>query len=729
MTRKELYELREEYIHKRKYVCTYWKNYNYSILQNIMYIKRSGRGENPTYDDCIIMFDTETSKKSKYDEGHNHVVAFTISIRAFDKNIVTLYGNRPDDCISCIIKILENLSGEKTVMYAHNLAYDYVFLRKFLMQRFGKPVKQLAIKSHYPIRIEYNNGLILKDSLVLAQCKLEKWADDLNVEHKKAVGKWDYNKIRHQHERFSADEIEYIEHDTLAGVECIDSLMKKLGKHIYSIPYTATGIVREDCRKEGIPYHAHEEFMKISPDFKTYLIMEQVFHGGYTHGNRHLIGETVEDVTCYDFTSSYPFCMLAFRYPMHEFKPFRDCRKEEILAHSDNYAYMCRLILYKFRLKDAFNSMPVLQYSKAMNMVNCVTDNGRITAGAYMEIYVTEQDLAIINEQYDIEKHACTEVYFSEKDYLPRWFTDFVFRLFFDKVQKKGGDPVDYALAKARINCCYGMCVQKAFQSILEECYSWDECEDGKYIPGMYKSQSTYSEGNYESKYIRNHNKILPYQWGVWVTSYAMRNLFELFKCVKQGDEKILNYPIYCDTDSCYAHAWDQEKLDVYNENCKNLLRQNHYGAVIKDGKEHWLGVAVSEGEKDHYFEFRTLGAKRYCGRKIYCDKEGSHNDIYITVAGVPKIGSKCLKDDINNFHKGFIFPGIDTGKLTHKYFFIDDIYTDDKGNLTGDSIDLSPCDYKLDDITVFDFEKIFEEEIEVICYEEENDKRFLLPL
>ena len=104
-------------------------------------------------------------------------------------------------------------------------------------------------------------------------------------------------------------------------------------------------------------------------------------------------------------------------------------------------------------------------------------------------------------------------------------------------------------------------------------------------------------------------------------------------------------------------------------------------------------------------------GAKRYCGRCI------EDNEIHITVAGVPKSGAKCLKNDIENFQKGFIFPGVQTGKKTHTYFF-NDIYTDDKGNITGDSIDLSPCDYLLDDIAVYDFEKIFEEEIEVQSYE-----------
>ena len=42
--------------------------------------------------------------------------------------------------------------------------------------------------------IEFDNGVILRDSLILAQRKLEKWCIDLDVEHKKAVGLWDYNK-------------------------------------------------------------------------------------------------------------------------------------------------------------------------------------------------------------------------------------------------------------------------------------------------------------------------------------------------------------------------------------------------------------------------------------------------------------------------------------------------------------------------------------------------------
>lgn len=703
MDRKELYKIRKEIVHNRKYIMCYWANYNYTFLQNIMYVFRSGRGDNTSYDDCIIMLDTETSKKYPDKVDKNHVVAFTISIRAFDHNIVTLWGRRPDDAVKCVTKIMENLSGDHTVIYVHNLSYDYVFLRQFFFKEYGLPVKQLNVKPHYPIFVEFENGLIIKDSLILSGCSLDKWAKDLDVEHKKVSGKWDYERKRGQSENFSKDELEYIEHDTLAGIECIDALLKQLNKKIFSIPYTMTGIPREECYKRGVKHHAHDLFEKLSPDYELYHTMEEsLFHGGYVHADRHLINEIIELVKCFDFTSSYPFCLLAFKYPMTRFEFFGECDMDTILKLKDKYAFMFKLILYKFKLEDPFESMPVLQYSKAQNMINCVNDNGRLLCGAYAEIYVTEQDLEIIKKQYKIEKHMCVEVYYAEKDYLPRWFTDYVYELFKNKCMLKGGDPVDYSLAKGKLNSLYGMCVQKAIQKNIEEDY-----ETGDFIPTPIDEKAFYEE-----KYINNRRKILPYAWGVWCTSYAMNNLFKLFDCVSKDEDNPYKYPIYADTDSCYAHEWNYEMIDAYNESCKQKLLANGYGPVVRNGKEYWLGVAVSEDFNDEYYEFKVQGAKRYCG---LCKRDYK---IHITVAGVPKKGAKCLKENISNFEKGFIFPGVVTGKKTHTYFF-NDIYTDEEGNLTGDSIDLSPCDYLLDDIAVYDFEKIYEEEIEVQTYEE----------
>ena len=325
------------------YQRVYYKNFNYDVLSHINYeIRPSRKEKKESFSDCFIMLDTETSKKYKNKIDVNYIVAFTISIRAFNKNIVTLYGNKPSQCIDCINKILKNLKSLKTVFYIHNLSYDWIFLRQFLFSEYGTPIRQLNTKSHYPIVIEFVNGLILKDSLILAQRKLEKWAEDLNVEHKKAIGKWDYEKIRTQKEVFTNDELEYIENDTLAGVECLDILKTTLHKHVYSMPFTATGIPREELRKIAFKNHGKYWFNRIVPSYEQYKKLEKIYHGGFTHANRHFIGECVKGlISCYDFASSYPFCLLSEKYPCEKFqKTNTNCGITDIVNDSENYAFM-----------------------------------------------------------------------------------------------------------------------------------------------------------------------------------------------------------------------------------------------------------------------------------------------------------------------------------------------------------------------------------------------------
>lgn len=706
MILKELSKVRKKYLDTYyPYQLLYWDKFNYKILSNILYQKKAGRGENQTVNDIIIMCDTETSKKHdnttfiatdgtlKYNQVDNYIVAWTISLRAFNRNIVTLYGNNPVDFPKCIQKIIGNMNGYETVFYFHNMAYDWVFLRKFMFDKFGYPENQLNTKSHYPILIQWVNGITFKDSLILAQRSLDKWAKDLDVEHKKASGLWDYDKIRNQNEIFTDDELTYIEHDTLAGVECLDKLRITLNKKVYSMPYTATGIPREEVRKIGKEYHARDLFKRMCMNYEQYIIAEKVYHGGYTHANRHLIDTLITDlVTCYDFASSYPFVMLSEKYPMEGFTLLGNKPYTYILDNSDNYAFMFKLTLINPVLKDDFIPMPALQLSKCTATINAITDNGRILKADYVEIYLTEMDLKVIASQYTWTQNICTEVYAAAKDYLPRWFTDYIFQLFTDKTFLKGGDPVLYALAKAKLNSLYGMCVQKCIKDDINE----------DYVTGIYEEAHHDPEEIY-NKYLEKRNAILPYQWGVWVTAYAFYNLFQLGACCETW--------IYSDTDSCYGINWDMDKLNAYNNTCKEKLKANGYGAVIYNDREYWLGVTEKENS---YIEFKVMGAKRYCGR-AQDDKE-----LHITVAGVPKIGHKCLNDNINNFTKGMIFDGLTTKKLTHTYNYIDDIYIDENENYIADSIDLTPCDYKLNSVDVVNWEELFTEEIEIQVYEEE---------
>ncbi|MBO7715028.1 MAG: hypothetical protein J6S85_15780 [Methanobrevibacter sp.] len=687
----------------------FYKDFNYKILQNAIVRKYNSWG-NETYNDLTMMIDTETSKKreDQYEEVEhidratgktyiekvykpydNHVVIWTLSIRLFDIDIATLYGRKPSELIECINMILNVLKGKYTIFYIFNLTYDYTFLRKFFFREFGYPVEQLNVKSHYPIQIKFDNGLILKDALILAQRKLEKWAEDLGVEAQKQVGSWNYNKLRNQDSYISDQELTYAEYDTLSGTQCIDALKKQLHKVLGNMPYTATGILRDELKKLASDNKAKVLFNKIVPSFEDYMFLVSMFHGGYVHGNKeYLESNLLKDVQGYDFASSYIFCLLCCKYPITKFKPLnKQIDGDYIIRNSDDHAFMFTARFADIKLKDENFPMPVLQFSKCKT-VNDVTDNGRIIAAQFLELNTNEIDYKLIDKYYtwDKEHSVIFNVKTARKGYLPDWFRDHLYKLFIDKTNLKGIDMIRYQIQKGKLNAGFGLTVQRQDKLMFIEIFEDEIVEKNgieiEYHDGMYKLDESIPPEEVYLKNIKKRSVFLPYQWGVWTTSYALEHLFELGSCCKLW--------LYSDTDSVYGIGWNKKLVKKLNYKYRKMNEKAGFKAVHFKDKDYWLGVAETSLE-DKYSEFKYMGAKRYCGR---CKEDGK---LHITVAGVPKSAADCLGDNIINFKKGFVFEGKKTGKKTHNYMFVDDIYIDEFGNETADSVDLSSCDYNLD--------------------------------
>lgn len=699
MTRSQLERIRAGYFSKIPYELQHYTLFNYGMLRNILYITRRGKCKHDKYADCIIMADTETSRKSTA-KGENHVCAWTISIRAYSRNICTLWGSRPSDLITTLANIRNNIECDKMLVYFHNLSYDWQFIRKFCFADWGRPSNQLNTKPHYPISIDFENGITFRDSLILSQRSLDKWGKDMQVEHQKACGKWDYDKIRNQSdsaECFTEEELEYIEHDTLCGVECIDAFLHEIKKHICHAPYTATGIVRDEVFHIGEDNNAKQKFNSLCLDYEQYNTMLKVYHGGYTHANRFAKntewGRDFELVESFDFASSYPFCICAYdEYPIEKFFKAPNHTPQEMLKEK-NYCFIFRLVAVGVKLKNEWDGMPTLQLSKCVRTVNAAIDNGRITAADCVEIWLNNIDLEVIYDMYTFDHALCLDCQCARKGSMPKWLTDYVYNLFKAKTTLKGGDPVAYAMAKAKINSVYGMHVQRSIRPDIKEDYDSGE---------FYICENQNNIEKYE-KYLKNYKSILPYQWGVWVTSLAFRNLFELGKCA--------GIWLYSDTDSCYGMNWNYTMIEAYNTKCKHMLTRKGYTSVEHNGREYWLGVAEPD---NRYTSFKCIHAKCYAGI------QESDGKMHITVAGVPKKGAECLSD-LEQFKAGFVFPGTATGKKLHTYYYRDEIYIDANGNETGDSIDLSPCDYIMSDIECLNWTgDELNEEITIRVYEED---------
>lgn len=681
------------------YKMTYYKDFDFKHFEyiDLKYKTKAGRH---SYNDLIIMADTETSKSINYPEClDNYVVAWSIAFRAFGHNLVTLYGHKPSEFTDMLKMLRQNLPGHDIYIYFHNLSYDWAFLRKWMLNDFGKPIKQLNTKPLFPLFITFENGIIFKDSLSLAQCKLEKWANDLNVEHQKQMGKWDYEKQRNQCGKgsdFTQDELDYIECDVVAGVECINATLKVLKKNISSIPYTNTGIVRTEARAAG-GRKAHEKYVSISPeDYSGQLFLERLFHGGYTHANRYILGNVYAG-ECMDIASSYPYAVMTMKAPVERFFDVdRPVDIDYILKDNPDYAFVFRVKVFDLDLKELDYPMPCLSLAKCKQSINAICDNGRVLRADFCEFGSCELDFELFIRQYKYSRIVFTDVKAARKDYLPKWFTDFIYQRFISKTQLKGVDAIRYMIEKGMLNAgSYGMCAQKPCKELIEEDY-----DTGEYAPAEQDMEEVYK------KVLKNPRSFLPYVWGVYCTATAQKRLFELGECVDYENGGIW---LYSDTDSVYATRFNKEKLDAYNRKAIDTMTARGYKPVFFKGRYYNLGVAEFDGA---YTEFKTWHSK------CYCKRDAESGELKITVAGVPKKGAKTLEDNIDNFVPGLIFDGETSGKLQHKHIILEDIYTDANGNEVGDSIDLTPCDYLVRSIHDVNFDFLDEEEVNIIYYD-----------
>jgi hypothetical protein len=701
------------------FVVSFWEEYNFDNLLKVPVREKKGK-QKVTYSDCVMMIDTETSpfcENPQTEEEHrNHVCMWSLAINTLGMDICALWGKKPSDLMKCLHIIKEKLRADEVYCFVHNLSYDWTFLRKFFFSAFGWPCNQLNTKPLYPITIRFENGLVLRDSLCLAQRSLEKWAKDLDVEHKKAVGKWDYDLIRHfDCWEPTANELEYALNDVLAGVECIAKTIKLLKKSVRSLPVTATGIPRTESRDIGKKHRAHAEAVKRLPDhYETQLKFELGFHGGYTHPNRFIKRDTYPNylktlhwlIRCMDYASSYPFQCLAKKMPDSKFELLDDPNIDAhyILDSCEDYAYLIHIKALGARLRDPRWPMPALQDAKCGSSVNNILDNGRIIKSDYFDMWITDKDFMLIYEQYAFDELIFDEVWFAHKDYLPRWFRDYIYKLFKDKTMLKGEDPVNYMIAKAKLNAAsFGMCAQRPVKADIVEDYS----------TGAYGMKEGFDFEEEYQKHLKNFNTFLPYSWGVWITAEAQYDLFELGKCVPKDD-----IWLYSDTDSVYATGFDEEKLAELNAKRRQMLIDQGYAPIEWKGKEYMPGVAEDDGT---YMQFKAIHSKCYCKRPLtaYGDNFIMGEDLKITVAGVPKRGAKSLHNNINNFDIGTIFPGTESGKKQHTYYYVEEIYTDCHGNETGDSIELSPCDYLINDPNKIDWDELLREEVTINDYED----------
>lgn len=673
-----------------------------------------------TYSDLILTFDIEVSsgwlfngkvipfdktKDKKYYEKFEKVSVCYIWQSSIEDTVY--YGRELKTFYDFLLEIDEKIKGKKTI-WVHNLSYEFQFLLNIITFD-----KIFARTPHKVIYAEWGD-IKFRCSYFLTRLSLEAWAIGRKLPVKKLTDTVDYLKIRTPNTVLEDSLLDYAENDCLVMYYGIKQYLEKYG-HIEKIPLTQTGTVRKEVKKI---FHGNYRHYKQCTDLLPrnayeYARLIECFAGGYTHANYTYAGKIIKNVFSKDIASSYPTVMIAEKYPMSKWEMVRDLTE----YFNNDYSIIMDVTFKKIE-SSLFNNY--ISASKCYYLKGAVKDNGRIISADDLRIVCTGIDYEIIQQAYNCRECIINSAWISINKYLPTEFVNYILKLYGNKTSLKGLEEFEdiYRTSKEEINSLYGMTVTSILQENVlfnNDVWSVEKLDIPQINEGLDKLRN---------KPFKN---FMAYQWGVFVTAYARKNLWTpiLSSCGGATDSGIDIDALYMDTDSIKYIGNHDDIFNRYNKQITDKLEKacDYHGIshdmlrpVDTKGIAHPIGIFESEG---CYQEFIALGAKRYAYKQ--------NEEIHITVSGVSKKkGVNALNGDLKNFNDGLIFGYDESGKLTMTYLSNQPKVTWNQGSydeyVCTDKygINAQPTTYSME---------LTDEYLELIMYEDDIKRNLDLPI
>lgn len=622
------------------------------------YFKKKNRAD--IVNDDIMCFDIETSSgflhkdsntlepylgKSKkyYEDCKKFAICY---VWQFSINDNVFWGRTLED-FKDFLQELEFYEPHKKIVYIHNFSFEFQFLINVLQFDYV-----FARQARKPLFAEWSTYQF-RCSYFLTNMSLAVWAEQRKLKVKKLVGDLDYTVLRTPKTILNDTELAYCFNDVLVMYYGLLQYKEKYG-HIIDIPFTQTGEVRKeviDRMNVTSEYKYRKRCLKLIPEtIEDYSLLCDCFMGGYTHSNAIHTNIVLEKIRSKDIASSYPTVMCLEKYPMTYFEETIPC---DDYFNNDKYSYIITFDVEHLRSK-RWNTW--LSFSKCAKIKGYSLDNGRVLKADFVQLSLTNIDYEMFQLCYDFENLNIIDFRVSSNDYLSPTFVKYILELYGNKTTLKGikeHEPL-YLKSKQYINSMYGMMVTKNITDTIE-------FEEDRWKKELLNENSFYTKIASEKKKLSK--TFGAFQFGVWVTAYARRNLW-------QGILALDYNVVYCDTDSIKYIDCDSNFFNEYNE--KIAERENERADMLgiprekfypkdRNGVSHRLGIFDDDGQ---YQKFKTLGAKKYC----YVD---NNNKLHMTVSGVRKSAVSQLHN-IEEFKDGTVFDVEHAQKLLMTY--IDDM-------------------------------------------------------
>lgn len=689
-------------------------------------IRRKGKKQTAYYN-VAAAYDIETTSLSRDGEPWAALMyVWMMSVEGFV--VVGRTWREYADWLALLYGALVHATGTyaRLPVYVHSLRFEASWL---LTQDTGGLTKELfALSRHKPVRL-YQEGygnhyyeVEYRDSAVLAGCALE----DIKVNGvQKLVGFLDYDLVRTPLTPLTDKEWLYCIYDVKVLTAYVADKINGDDAHdVVNVPMTRTGYVRETVRANVAEDKKAVQLIRSLRlnNVEDYKFFRWLYQGGYTHASSGRTSRLLRNVSSNDITSSYPTVMVSEKFPMSPF--FRDpaADKDDKLFEKYLKSNCCGWVVTLRNLTCVYPHETLITSSKLYHEGDDVgvegltpssreheltLDNGRILHAPVATLPVNEVDWELIKRCYTwdgpAERHGFR---FSRKGYLPRPIVEAVLTFYEIKTKYKGvvGEELSYARAKEVINSIYGACVTDVVHSLIEYSGMWLEIE-----PDAEEAAKQVCAND------SAHKRFLYYPWGVWITSYARRNLWDAILAL--GPDYV-----YSDTDSnkylhygahrkwykgyakrvsakikacCDHHGLDYELSMPYDPGKKDPQT----GEYIVPPQRRPLGVYTYEGTYD---EFKTLGAKRYATRSAHGVETtvagcGKYNPKHPDRARLPqyleKLAAELGGSPLDHFRDELIVPSEYTGKLLCTY--LDDCRRDAP---SGDVVDYLGFTYHMDD-------------------------------
>ena len=170
-----------------------------------------------TYSDKPMFLDIETS--------HNHdpenPICWIVSIQVLFDDAYHLF-RTPEEFIEYITDLSKRMklsTERRLVIYIHNASYDLSYLLPYIQKYYpGKEERHCIMHGEHKIIQYYQGGLEFRCSYLLSGVSLERWSKEMNVEHQKQVGLYDYDAIIYQDSELDIQSLTYDEYDVLHAI-------------------------------------------------------------------------------------------------------------------------------------------------------------------------------------------------------------------------------------------------------------------------------------------------------------------------------------------------------------------------------------------------------------------------------------------------------------------------------------------------------------------------------